>query len=166
MKTKELTITAMLCMIMYGAFILFSQVLYLEAITFVTILMAVIFPLKITLTASICFGLIHILLNGLFPWTIMYMILFPLYTFIAYNLRNQIIKSELFQVIICFLFSFLLGQLVELPFVLFSGKATWLYLLVGLKTSLIQGFISVLLANFLFTQAYDRINKYIRGKQL
>ena len=166
MKTKELTISAMLTMVLYGAYILFSQVLYLEAVTFVTLLIALLFPLKISVLAAFSFGILNILLNGLFPWTIMYLILFPLYMLIGNKLKNKILSSELMMVIVVFLFSFLLGQLVDLPFVLFSGKLTAIYLLLGFKTSLIQGFISAMLANFLFKKAYDRIYRYLRGKNL
>lgn len=163
MKVKEITLCAMLCMIMYGSYILLSGVLYLEAVTFTTILIAVLFPLKLSLTAAFCFGLINILLQGIFPWSIMYLIIFPLYVLVAYRLRESIITSELVQVVICFLFSFLIGQFADLPYILFSGKITIVYMLIGLKTSLIQGFLSALLANFLFKKAYDRIYKYLKG---
>jgi len=45
----------------------------------------------------------------------------------------------------CGFLSFLTGQLVQLPFMLISEKITVIYVLMGLKTSLIQGFMSMAL---------------------
>ena len=47
-------------------------------------------------------------------------------------------------------FSFLTGQLVDLPFLLLSDTVTVLYMLMGLKTSLIQGCLTFLVLLFLF----------------
>lgn len=76
-----------------------------------------------------------------------------------------LIKSHVAQILICFLFSFLLGQLVDLPFLLFSDKVTMLYLLLGLKTSLIQGVITAIEAALFFDAFYTRINKVMEVKQ-
>lgn len=163
MKTRELTHIALLACIMYVGFVSFSSVLYLEVITVITVLIGVTFKLKESLMASLVFAMINLLTNGIFPWTIMYLILFPCFSFLSYALRNLLIKSHVTQILICFLFSFLLGQLVDLPFMLFSGKVTMLYLLLGLKTSLIQGVITAIEAALFFDTFYIRIKKVMEG---
>ena len=46
--------------------------------------------------------------------------------------------------------AFLTGQLVDLPFLLFSKTITILYLVMGLKTSLIQGCLTFIVTLFLW----------------
>ena len=46
--------------------------------------------------------------------------------------------------------AFLTGQLVDLPFLLFSKTITMLYLVMGLKTSLIQGCLTFIVTLFLW----------------
>lgn len=164
MKPKQLATVALLVALMYIAYSLFSLVLYLEVITFVTVLIACLFPLKIAMMASFCFGLLHIVLNGIFPWTVMFILIFPMYSFLGYTLKRFLIQNGTLTILIGFMFSFLIGQLVDLPYLLFSGKITVLYLMVGLKTSLMQGLLSAFLYAFLFKKAYDRIDKALKGK--
>ena len=162
MKASQLTRIAIMACLQYVVFTMFSQILYLEAVTLITLLFAVVFPLKESMLASAVFALINMLTRGILPWTIMYLVLFPCYSFTVYHLRNMLIGRNEWTICICFLFSFLLGQLVDLPFLLFSGKITMIYMLMGLKTSLIQGFLSACEAAFLFDPLYRQLIK-IRG---
>lgn len=164
MNTKQLATVSLLVACMFVAYTLFSSVLYLEVITFTTVLIACLFPLKLSMMASFCFGLLHIVLNGVFPWTVMFIAIFPLYSFLGYTLRHQLIHNGVLTILIGFLFSFLIGQLVDLPFLLFSGKITVLYIIMGLKTSLLQGLMSAFLYAFLFEKVYVRIDKALKGK--
>ena len=62
------------------------------------------------------------------------------------RLQQEILKQTFLRTgIHLWLLSFLTGQLVQLPFMLISGKITAIYILMGLKTSLIQGFMSMAL---------------------
>lgn len=162
MKPSVLTRIAMMACMQYVVFTMFSQVLYLEAVTLITLLFAVVFPLRESMLASVIFACVNMLTRGVMPWTIMYLILFPLYSLLGYTLRTLLISRNEWTLLICFLFSFLLGQLVDLPFILFSGKITMIYMLMGLKTSLIQGFLSACEAAFLFDPLYRQLMK-IRG---
>lgn len=162
MSVRQLTRIALMACLQYVVFTMFSQILYLEAVTLVTLLFAVVFPLKEAMLASVIFALINMLTRGIMPWTFMYLLLFPSYSLIAYQLRNVMKRNTEWAVMLCFLFSFLLGQLVDLPFLLFSGKITMIYLLMGLKTSLIQGFLSACEAAFLFDPLVRQLNK-IKG---
>ena len=165
MNTKQLTHIAFLACIMMVAYLSFSSVLYLEILTFTALVIAVCLPLKESLMASFIFGLLMILLQGIFPWTVMYLVIFPVYVFFAYHLRKLLFLQSWLPVLINFLYSFLLGQLLDLPFLLFSKEATYLYWLMGIKTSLIQGCLSAAIAAFLFEPVCDRINKILGGKR-
>ena len=59
--------------------------------------------------------------------------------------RKFLNRHFLALVFTCGFLSFLTGQLVQLPFMLISEKITVIYVLMGLKTSLIQGFMSMAL---------------------
>lgn len=87
------------------------------------------------------------------------LLLFPTYVWICHGLKKPLIQSSWLSILVCFLLSFLLGQLIDLPFLLFSKEVTVLYWVMGLKTSLIQGFISAVLTAFLFEPVCDRIHK-------
>ena len=152
----------MACM-QYVVFTMFSQIIYLEAVTLVTVLFAVTFERREAVMASVVFALINLLTRGIMPWTIMYLILFPLYSGLAGLCRTLIEQHGEASIFVCFLFSFLLGQLVDLPFILFSGKITLLYMLMGLKTSAIQGFITGIEAAFLFEPLARQLRK-IKGR--
>ena len=58
--------------------------------------------------------------------------------------------------------SFATGQLLDLPFILFSPKVTLIYIVLGLKTSVIQGLVSALEALFLLDPLLDRLEKMER----
>lgn len=163
MKTKQLTRIAFLACILMVSYLSFSQILYLEVVTFVTMVIAVCFPLKESLWAALIFGLLVILFQGLFIWNVMYAVIFPIYVLIAYILRKKLLQYNSLAIIVGFCFSFLLGQLLDLPFLLFSKEVTYLYWLMGLKTSLIQGVLSAVQATFLFEPFCARINM-IKGE--
>ena len=83
MKASQLTRIAIMACLQYVVFTMFSQILYLEAVTLITLLFAVVFPLKESMLASAVFALINMLTRGILPWTIMYLVLFPCYSFTA-----------------------------------------------------------------------------------
>ena len=75
----------------------------------------------------------------------MYCLIYPLYSLIVGCSRNFLNRHFFVLVFTCGFLSFLTGQLVQLPFMLISDKITLIYMLLGLKTSLIQGGMSMAL---------------------
>ncbi len=188
MKTRELTKVAFLASLLMIGYLLCYNILYVEVVTFLTLLYGctqrrkiammacfcfgllvllifgifpwslmycVIFPFvtfltllygctqrrKIAMMACFCFGLLVLLIFGIFPWSLMYCVIFPCYAWLASYLKKWLLKGEVACIFISFIFAFLLGQLIDLPYWLFSGKLTLLYMAAGLKASLIQGLI-------------------------
>ena len=75
---------------------------------------------------------------------------FPLYGWIFSKSRDFLKKRLWANALLAGFFSFLTGQLVDLPFLLFSKTVTILYLVMGLKTSLIQGCLKFIVTLFLW----------------
>ena len=65
---------------------------------------------------------------------------------------------------VCGFLSFLTGQLLQLPFMLFSKKVTLIYIIMGLKTSIIQGVLSFLVCWLLFERVNRILEKLRRSK--
>lgn len=157
MKVRELSRVAFLAAMLYVGFVMFSSILYLEVVTLMIILYGSCLPLKESTMAGFIFGLIYLLSQGIFPRTLMYMIIFPSYACIAYLARNSLKSHSSLAIPLCFICSFALGQLVDLPFLLFSNKITLIYILLGVKTSLIQALITATQAYFLFEPCQRRL---------
>lgn len=65
--------------------------------------------------------------------------------------------------LICGFLSFLSGQLLQLPFMLISENVTIIYILLGLKTSLVQGILSAGLC-FICYQPVSLVLKRVGGR--
>lgn len=121
----------------------FSFVLYLECITFTIVAFAMAFPKRISITAAFIFGMLNmILIQGVTPWSLCYLIIYPLYSWIIARAKPYLNNHFIGLCIVCGVLSFSTGQLLQIPFLLFSKYATIFYLIAGLKTSLIQGLLS------------------------
>lgn len=116
----------------------FSFILYLECITFTIVVFAMVFQTKQAVLASVVFALLNFTIQGITLWTCMYLLIYPSYSLVIGVSKSFLQKHFFVLVFLCGFFSFLTGQLLQLPFMLFSSKITMLYILVGLKTSLIQ----------------------------
>ncbi|MFV0480075.1 MAG: cytochrome B [Anaerorhabdus sp.] len=162
-RVQSLTRIAIMASIQSVVFLIFSQVLYLEGITFVVCLFACAFEKDEAVFASFIFGVVNMLLQGATIWTMMYILIYPSYSFIVGNWKYTLLNKPMLLVALCGVLSFLTGQLLELPFLLFSTKATIFYLVMGLKTSLIQGCLSAILCLLLFDPCYDVLKK-IEGR--
>ncbi|EOS60797.1 hypothetical protein C815_01049 [Firmicutes bacterium M10-2] len=141
LSVRNLTYCALLGSLFYVIFHLFSNILYVEGITLTLFVCAQVFNKKEVISATILFGILQILFHGFMPWNLMYLILFPFYGLWFASLKKIVKKHEAVAWFCGALASFLLGQLVDLPFLLFDRKITMLYILLGFKTSLIQGAI-------------------------
>lgn len=144
MSVKQLTRIAFLGSLLYIVFHSFSNFLYIEMITFTLCSFSLVFSRKEVVIASFLFGMIQILFHGLMFWNVMYILIYPTYAYLCATYRSFFMRHKIGFYMIGGFFSFLTGQLVELPFLLVSKKVTLIYMLMGLKTSLIQGCITFL----------------------
>ncbi len=96
---------------------------------------------------------------GITLWTLLYLMIYPLYAWIIASWKLFLMKHPLCLCIVCGCLSFLCGQLLDLPFLLFGKQATLVYVLMGLKTSLIQGILSFVTCMLLFDPLYLQMSK-------
>ena len=79
MKTRELTRIALMGTILYVVFQAFSDILYLEMITFTILAFSQVFTRREPVLSCLFFAAVHLLLHGLLFWHLAYLILFPPY---------------------------------------------------------------------------------------
>ena len=79
MKTRELTRIALMGTILYVVFQAFSDILYLEMITFTILAFSQVFTRRETVLSCLLFAAVHLLLHGIMFWNIAYLIIFPTY---------------------------------------------------------------------------------------
>ena len=150
MSVRRLVVIAFTAAIQYICFSSFSFILYLEVITFITVSFAMVFPRYDAILASLIFTMVNLLTMGFTPWTFMYLLIYPVYSFITASLSGILYRRFCLLVILCGLFSFLTGQLVQIPFMLFSKHITVYYIISGLRVSVPQGFMAAALCYLLF----------------
>lgn len=150
MTTRELTRIAMMGTLLYIVFHAFSNILYLELITFTILSFSQVFAKRDTVLACVLFASLHMLLHGVLIWNIAYLLIFPAYGYLFASMKRLFKGHLLVTALAAGICSFLIGQLVDLPFILFSKTITVLYLLLGLKTSLIQGSLTFIATLFLY----------------
>lgn len=121
----------------------FSYILYLECITFTLVVFALIFPRKQAVLAAFVFTTLNMMIQGVTPWSFMYLLLYPLYSLLISVFAKCLKKHFLFAAFLCGLFSFLTGQFLQLPFMLFSKHlAACFNFIVGHKASTIHVILS------------------------
>lgn len=158
MSVKQLTRIAFLGSLMYIVFQSFSGFLYIEMITFTICSFSMVFSRKEVVIAAFLFGVIQILFHGLMFWNVMYILIYPIYAYICSTYRSFFMQHKIGFYMVGGFFSFLTGQLVELPFLLVSKKVTIIYMLMGLKTSLIQGCVTFLE----FLMLHDPVHRVLK----
>lgn len=163
LKVYDFCLIALLASVQYAIFVFFSNILYLEMITFTIVLFAICFDRYQCVLGSIVFGILMLCLNGINFWNVMYLFIYPVYSYIISLLKNYLVKHQMGLAIMCGFLSFLTGQLLQLPFMLFSKKVTLIYLIMGLKTSIIQGLLSMLVCYVLFGKVYRVLLKLRRS---
>ena len=162
MRVKEITRIALMGAMMYAVFQAFSNILYLEMITFTILSFSQVFSRKEVILACLLFSCIQILLNGLMIWNVAYLIIFPTYGFLFSSHKKFLENHKGYLPFYGAFFSFLIGQLVDLPFLLFSKTVTMIYMLMGLKTSLIQGLLTFIVLLFLFEPVHKILEQIKR----
>lgn len=157
MKANQLTKIAFMAASMVCVFQVFSNILYLELITFTIVLYAMNTSAQEAIVSCVIFACLNMLFLGITPWTCMYLMIYPIYALITLLMKNFLKKHLLCLCLLCGFLSFLCGQLLDLPFLLFSKHVTLLYWISGLKTSLIQGILSFLCCLFLYEPLSKRM---------
>ncbi len=157
MTVKQLTKIALMSASMVCVFQIFSNILYLELITFTIVLYAMTSSKREAILSCVIFACLNMLFLGITPWTCMYLMIYPLYALVVVLFKGFLNKHLLCLCLLCGFLSFLCGQLLDLPFLLFSKHVTLLYWISGLKTSLIQGILSFLSCLFLYEPLSKRI---------
>ena len=164
MTTRQLTRITMMACLMMAIFEIFANILYLELITFTILVFALTFPRKEVVSAAALFAVLHMLMAGITPWSIGYLIMYPIYACCFSYAGNWLLAHPRWIPLTCGIASLLAGQLMDLPFLLFSTKVTIFYIITGLKTSLIQGTLSFLATLFLWEPVVN-VLKQIRQKE-
>lgn len=159
MSVKTLTRIAIMASIQSAIFTIFSQVLYLEGITFTVCLFACVFKKEEAVFASLIFAMVNMLVQGISIWTMMYVIIYPMYSLLIATFKQYWLKKPMALVILCGFLSFLTGQLMDLPFIVFAKEITIFYILLGLKTSIIQGCLSALMCLMIFDPCLKVLQK-------
>lgn len=148
----------------YVVFHIFSNVLYLELITFTILIFAQVFPKKEVIFACVLFATIQLLLHGIMIWNIAYLCIYPLYAWIFGKMKALFERHELLPAIIGGSLSFACGMLVDLPYLLLDKKITVMYWLMGLKTSLIQGCLTVIVIVCLYAPVKKILVQIEKGR--
>lgn len=151
MSVRELVFAGLLGALEMTVFTAFSGILYLEAVTFTIVCTAVCFSRRTAVLSSVCFCALNMLLmQSVTPWSLMYLMIYPLYSLGISFVRSW---SRLKGALVTGCLSFLTGQLLQIPWLLFSKVLAAGYLLLGLQTSLSQGALSAGMAWLLFEPA-------------
>lgn len=139
MRVKELCFIGVIAAIEFVVFTSFSFILYLEFITISIVLFAMCFQTRQAVMGAVVFGILNLCVQGVTPWSMMYLFIYPVYSLLIGVLKGYLKKHFILLCLLCGILSFLTGQLVQLPFLMISDTITILYIIIGLKTSLIQG---------------------------
>lgn len=150
MSVRLLVRSAVLGALELVVFTAFSGILYLEAVTLTVVSVACCLDRRTAVLSSVCFCVLNMLLiQGVTPWSLMYLGVYPVYSLIVRRLCRQGM-DRLKAAALTGVLSFLTGQILQIPWLLFSGVLAAGYLLVGLQTSLVQGALSAAMAWVLF----------------
>lgn len=166
MSVKEMTRVSLLATLLFIIYSCGSWMMYVELFNFTILLFSVNLPKKQSFLVVLLFCFLLILVYGLQLWTIMYVLVFPTYTWI-YHLIGKKLRSEYSLAVLGFILAFLCGTLIDLPFIIISGmtsKALLIRLLLGFQASLGNGLSTFLATLFLYQPLSTIIQKCIKTK--
>ena len=162
MSVHQLTRIALMACIMQVVFGSFSSILYLECITLTVVVFAMTFPTQEAVLASLVFGLMNMVLRqGITPWSIMYLLVYSIYSLLIGLLKKKLQDHLILTSLLCGFLAFLTGQLLEVPFLFVSKNITILYLMMGLKVSLVQGGMAFVQCLLLYKILHQTLKKII-----
>jgi len=163
LKTKDITRISFLSSILVCVFLAFSQIMYLELVTTTLLLYSLNLEIRDSFMVALIFGAVLLLIFGIQSFSIMYMIIFPIFALIISFSKKLLNKNNWLIIIVGGLFSFLLGTLVDLPYILFSGKATYIYLIMGFQVGVVQGFATVVVLTLVFESLNNKFKLIMKG---
>ncbi len=163
LTTKKMALIAILGCVQYVSFMSLSFIPYLEVITSVTVCFAMVFSTRDAILGSFIFGSIYLLTNGITPWGSMYFFIYPTYSLIISMGRPFFGRHLIILCLVAGLLSFATGQLLQLPFLMFSKQVTLLYMLMGLQVSLGQ-FVLTFAFMFLTYRRFEAVLTFLNRK--
>lgn len=143
LNVRDLCIISLLAALEFVVFSSFTNVLYLECITFVICVVALNFSRKVAVLSALTFTILNLLTMGVTPWSLLYVVIYSGYSLFLSLIKEKVRNHVWIIACLCGFLSFLTGQILQLPFLLVSKKVTIAYLIIGLKTSFLQGIINV-----------------------
>ncbi len=163
LKTQTLTRVAFAAALLVCVYYAFNQIVYLELVTATLLLYAVNFKTRDAFLISIVFSMVILIMYGPQSFAIMYMVIFPIYTLLSSLLRKVIVNHLIFAALYAGFFSFILGTLVDLPYLLLSGKATLIYLISGLQVGIPKAMATVVVIVFAFEPLNNILKQILKG---
>jgi len=91
----------------------------------------------------------------------MYIIIYPLFALLLKLFKKLLSKSTYYVAIFAFIMALLVGNLIDLPMLLFSKAVTIAYIIIGFKTTLIQGGTAFVLILMVYEPLSLQFNKLI-----
>lgn len=149
MKTRELTTIGLLSALMYVIYTIGSGLLYFELLNFTILLYGVTFTRRTSFFSTLVFTLLVILTRGFGIWTIMYLLIFPIYALI-YSYVGKFTASDYSLAALGFFLALICGTLIDIPYIYMAGldyRGLVVRLLLGLQVSIVNAgttFISTL----------------------
>jgi len=165
-KTKDLTRIAFAAAILICVFYAFSQIVYLELVTMTLLLYGLNFSKRDSFLIAFIFSMVLLIMYGIQSFTIMYMIIFPIFALLTTVLKRPLEKHLYLTAAYGGFFSFVLGSLVDLPYLLFSGKATMIYLVTGLQVGIPKAFATVIVIILAFEPLNNILKQILKGEQI
>jgi len=151
MKTSEITRIAVLATMLYIIHRIGGLILYVEWVNFTIMLYGVYLKRKEAWLSVVVFCFLVMLTEGIAPWSLAYLVVFPQYVFI-YSFFKDRVKNEYYIAGLGFILAFMCGTLIDLPFMLSAGldfKAFIARLLMGFQVSLGNGAVTFISAMYL-----------------
>ena len=84
MNVRELCFIAVIASIEAVVFTSFSFILYVECITFTIVLFAMTFSTKQAVLGAVAFTVLNLSVQGVTPWSLMYCLIYPLYSLVIF----------------------------------------------------------------------------------
>lgn len=166
MKVKTLTVNAMLGALLFAIYFTFSQILYLEFVTFTIILFAMCTPRYNSVMITVIFVFLVWFAYGIGIWSLMYMIIYPGFA-LLFCLLRKVLKNNLWLLAFsAFMMGLLAGNLIDLPVLLMAKEITPFYILLGLQTTITQGAVAAIAIIILYEPLSSSLERIINSNQV
>lgn len=120
-----------------------------ELVSFLLMMYGLYFSISGTLTISVLFCFIQMILYGIGIWTPMYFIVWPLFALLAHVLKKQLNTYQRCA-IFSGMFGLIFGFLFSIPYFMISIHTGWIYFIKGIPFDLVHGVANYLIMVVLF----------------